>query len=184
MIQEIKDQYGAFFIMTASFSPFTHIPLLKKIAKTYPEKNILLLGVTHLDTPDWHQLIEISNVHYLGPVWAGNLKNYIASSIGCLTMIDFSVQKKRNAGSGSSLKNMIYLAQKKPIISTLTNDIPQFQNAGLYEAKNETEAMKLVKWMVDDKLYVDHSTIEEELNLLLYSKLITEILNEFSTRNS
>lgn len=178
-VEALKKKYKNYFLNAGSFSEKTNFKLLQLIADTFPDFNIVLLGKLYFTNNDnWTQLIETKNVHYLGAVPAKELKNYISAALICLTTYHFDHATKVNAGAGSSLKHMNYLAQKKVTISTLSNDIGKLQNNGIYTAVNNKDFISTIKAALSDKLHVDENLINDELQNLLYPILIEKILDK------
>jgi hypothetical protein len=178
-IKALKKKYKNYFLNAGSFSEKTNLKLLQLIADTFPEFNIVLLGKLYFKNyNNWTQLIESKNVHYLGAVPAKELKNYISAASICLTTYHFDHAAKVNAGAGSSLKHMNYMAQKKITISTLSNDIGQLQNNGIYTALSNKDFISTIKAALNNKLRVDENLINDELQKLLYPILIEKILDK------
>jgi hypothetical protein len=175
-ITKWKNEFGNYFVSAGSFSNKTNLKLLQLISNSFPDKNLVLLGKSYLDTdPDWIKLIQSRNVHFLGTVPAKTLKNYIAAAKICLTTYHYDHATSINAGAGSSLKHMNYLAQNKITISTLSNDINSVQNKGIYSATSDEQFIKYIQDSLEGKLELDENLITQQFENLLYPVLIERI---------
>lgn len=176
-VNTIKGKYGDFIIMIGAIAKDIDIDLLQAIAN---EKiNLVLIGSEPSNSNDWNELKKSEHVFYLGLMHAKNLKNYIAASKGCLIVYNFvSVQKGQV--SRSPLKALNYMAQKKPIITTIDAEIESLRNEGIYQAKNTKEFMGLVKKAIRSELNVNVEKVDTYLNKHNYSKLIKDILERLN----
>jgi hypothetical protein len=183
--ESIKKQQGKFLIAIGTFSDRNNLELLKLTADSFPEHTLLLLGQDNLgDHEGWQTLIQSKNVSYLGVVPAKELKNYISAAALCLTCYRFDHAALINSGAASSLKNMNYLAQNKVTISTLANDIEDFQDQGIYSATNDHDFISLIKKGLNNELAINSDLIQTKLKDLLYPKLILQILNKLLNKSN
>lgn len=119
-----------------------------------------------------------SNIEYLGTVPATELKNYIAASKCCLLLYKFDLKKA--IGTGSPLKVMNYLAQFKPVISSIDPEIPQFLGNSIYWAKNHEDYLSLIDQANENLLSTDNEKIKSYLNEHKYPELINTVLRKLN----
>lgn len=180
--QNIQKKYNDFALLTGTIAHNVDIDLLLSVAKS--NGNIVIIGPKHNFVSDkqkkWDELIELKNVHYIGPINGEELKNWVSASKFCLIAYSFDLLKV-NFNVHSSLKFMNYLAQNKLVISTLNGEMESLLQKGIYFAQNKKEFIDYTKEAWKDKLDVDASEIEKILLSRYYPVLIDRVFSSLSS---
>lgn len=175
-VSEIKKQYGDFVILIGSIASDLNFELLKIIADN--NFKLLILGVVTTKNNCWEELKKHTNIYYLGEIHAKEIKHYIASSNAGLILYNFKSIIDKN--SRTPLKIMNYLAQNKPIITSVKTTLTNLENKCIYNAFDSKEYLSLIQKSFNKKLTVDKNEIKMYLSNQYYSKLISEILNNLN----
>jgi len=176
-VDTLTKKFGSYLLCVGSFSKKTNLDLLKTVALTYPSHSLLLLGQVHFkNNASWNALLEKDNVEFLGAIAAKNLKHYVAAASVCLTAYHFNHAQNINAGAGSALKHINYLAQCKVIVSSLPNDLTAFQDKIIFSATTSHKYIELIRKALSGEFHIDKSFIRSELNKLLYTGFIDKAL--------
>ena len=178
LVESYKEKWGDYLLFVGSISHRTDLKLLQKISLIGPK--IILIGNSRFESTDedhfWHKLVSSPNVEWLGPIHAQNLKNYIAGASICLNTYKFN-DINSAGGSGSPMKMLNYLAQYKPIITSIDSEIPSIDGKGIFRAFNQEEFVDLIYKGIEGKLPVDKNVVQEYLESHTYPSKIKEILN-------
>lgn len=170
----IKEKLGDFAVLIGSITEDIDLKLLKKVAES--NINLVIIGTEIIKNESWERLKELENVSYLGEVHAKKIKNYIAASKAGLVSYKFKNTIDKN--TRTPLKIMNYLAQKKPIITSLKTTLDDLERKGIYHAEDTNEYLELIKKALHNQLYVDENRIKEYLSRHKYPSLINKILNQ------
>jgi glycosyltransferase involved in cell wall biosynthesis len=86
--EKLRGKYGPYLLVTGSINHDTNLPLLQRIADTFPERSLLLVGPDFLRDPvQRRQLAALqsrSNVRLAGVVHYHELKHWVAAAAVCL----------------------------------------------------------------------------------------------------
>ena len=183
--EELVDSYyqkwGDYILLVGTFYDGVALDLLEKISHLGPK--LILIGNSKYEhaPPDhlWHKILESPNVEWLGPVHAQVLKNYIAGASICLNAYKFD-RNNIAGGSGSPMKMLNYLAQFKPIITSIDSEIPTIDGKGIYRAYNENDFIQLVHKGIAGELAVDKMAVQEYLDSHAYPSMIEEVLQSLT----
>ena len=175
-VNQILNDYGKFAILIGSIDNDINLDLLKKIA--LKNIKIIIIGSEFKNNFEWEKLKQTNNIFYLGIMHAKELKNYISAAKVCLIAYNFS--PKKNQISRSPLKALNYLAQKKPIVSSIDTEIDILENEGIYKASNENEFFNFVNDGINNQLEINQQKIDDYLKKHKYELLINNILIELN----
>lgn len=169
VISDIKKKYGDFVILTGSIYSDINLKLINNISKKY---KVLLLGVVisnDIEKTEWQLLLDNQNIHYLGIINGLDLKNYIAAAKVCLLCYNYDIPRT------GSLKVINYLAQHKPIVTSVGIELEHLENKFIFRAKNNTEFMKYIEqnYNTEGKSF---ELLDHFLSEINYKNLIQNIL--------
>lgn len=175
--ESIIKLYQRFAIVVGTISQEIEIDLLYKLAK----KNIslVIIGQELIKNNKWEEIKNFPNVFYLGKMHAKKLKNYISAASVCLILYKFEGKKEQI--SRSPLKALNYLAQMKPVVSSIDSDVPSLLNKGIYQASNIEDFINITLKAIESDMVIDNLSITQYLDAHLYPKLISKILKEVKT---
>ncbi len=175
-ISAIKNRYGKFVILIGSITVDMNFDLLKIIA----EHNIklIILGQETSKIESWEKLKSHKNILYLGEVHAKEIKNYIAAASAGLIAYNFNNTVTKN--SRTPLKIMNYLAQNKPIITSVKTTLNTLENQCIYNANNSDEYLLLLQKAQNNELKVNTESINMYLSNHKYPILIKQILTQLN----
>ena len=174
-VNRIKKDHGSFFLLIGSLNDDIDYSLMNEVAS---KVKLVVLGSEKMRQEEnqlaWKRLKTQANIEYLGTIPARELKHYIASAKCCLLLYKFNL--KKTIGTGSPLKVMNYLAQYKPVVTSIDPEIPQLINCAIYWANNEQEFLKKCEDAVKGELPLDKVRVKELLGSRVYSSLILRIV--------
>lgn len=173
----IKKEYGEFVIIIGSIASDVNIKLLERIANE--QINVIVIGPETIKSSEWNKIKELDNLHYLGEMHSKELKNYISVANAGLIIYNF-ISKQKGQVSRSPLKALNYLAQEKPVITSIDSEISDLKNEGTYWAKNENEYLKFVHQAINFELNINTHKTRKYLNQHEYPKLISTIINQLA----
>ena len=137
--------------------------------------NLVVIGSESPGLSQWEEIKKLPHLFYLGSMHAKKLKNYIKAAKACLIVYNF-VSLQNDQVSRSPLKALNYLAQNKPIITSIDAEISELENDGVYKADNEEEFIGYVKKAFNNELKVNYDKVESYLKHHKYPELIECIL--------
>lgn len=173
-IDLIKEQFGDFVILIGSLSKDIDLALLRKIAET--NIRIVVIGPEVAKIEEWERLKDLTNVIYLGEIHAKKIKNYIAASkVG---LVAYKFKKIVDKNSRTPLKIINYLAQNKPVITSLKTPLSLLEKKAIYSAETIEEYVFLVEKAIQNQLFIDEEKIKEYLDNHKYPNLINQIFNQ------
>lgn len=174
-VQAIKKQYPNCMVLIGSINEYVDFELLHKLVVN-TDAPILLIGKeTTLNEKSkrlWQALQH--NVMYLGPVHAKQLKHYIAAATICLIAYRFDMKKA--VGTGSPLKALHYLAQHKPVVTSIDSEIETLEGRAIYRAEDREDFIRLVQAGLAGRLEVDREAVDQYLSEHTYGSAIRKIL--------
>jgi glycosyltransferase involved in cell wall biosynthesis len=176
-VDRITRRFGRFLFFAGGIERRTNLDLLTSVATRYPLAGLVIAGPNKLGASEravqFERLIRLPNVSYLGPVPGNELKNYIRAATVCLVVYRFG--EADGAGGTSSHKVLKYLAQKKPVISTLLPEPASLAGRALYFADREEGYLELVTRSLESGLAVDEGAVTSHLSGVRYSMLFRQI---------
>jgi hypothetical protein len=171
-VEMIYEEYGDFVIVVGTIAHDVDINLFKRIAE---EKiNLLIIGREIIVSDGWEVIKNLKNVHFIGQLHAKELKNYVSAAKAGLITYNFTPKQKHQIGR-SPLKVLNYLAQKIPIITSVSSDLDTLNNEVVYRAYNSEEFISFVKRAMGNNLFVNSDKIEHYLQQHSYPRLINTI---------
>lgn len=172
---EIKKKHGDFLILAGTIYDGIDFNLLHEISKKH---KLVILGKEELDVDTkkiWLDLLKSENIIYLGIINGLELKNYISAAKICLISYDF--KRTKIIGVGTPLKILNYLAQHKPIITSIDYELKKLENIAIYKANNVTEYLNLIDKLINIE-NIDKHSIDTYLMEVTYPNLINKIINQ------
>ena len=173
VVGEVCKKYGNFVVLVGNIAQDVNLEILKHLADN--NINVLIIGGVDSKSKSWEELLSKENIYFIGNVHAKKIKNYIAASQAGLIVYEF--KDIINENSRTPLKTMNYLSQKKPIITSQKTTLVQFENKGIFYAKDSEEFLQIVKKSINGKLYLDEIEIKKYLEIHNYPILIEKIFN-------
>ena len=169
----IQEKYGNFSILVGTISKDLNLNLLQDIEN---EKiKTLILGLEVEKSDKWNNIKSSTSIIFLGEIHAKEIKNYIAAASVCI--IAYNYRNNLDKYTRTPLKVINYLAQNKPIVSSLVTSLYNLENKAIYYSNDSGEFIRLVKEGMANRLYVDKDLVNKYLNELRYPFLINKILN-------
>ena len=124
--------------------------MIKYLAKSRPEYNIVLLGIKYDDSFDNQNLNKYPNIHFLGSKSYNVLPNYASKFTVCT--IPFLINDITQATS--PLKLFEYMALGKPIVTTNMNECKKYNSVMI--ANNKQEFVELIDKSIS--IYQDNNS--------------------------
>jgi len=176
-LQEIQQELGeGYLIFVGTINPDVDLELLYKIASEITQQKLVLIGPikTHpTDEALLEQVLAHKNVVYLGTKKATELKEYIAlASIG---IVPYKNKKVENVHR-TPLKLLNYIAQSKPIVTTINYELDNLKNQIIFEAYKHEDFIAELQAILSGQREINHPLIEAYQTSVLYTKLIQKIL--------
>lgn len=149
--QDLINIKGKIIGFVGLISEHIDIDLIEKIAKKYPDANIVLIGKEE-DSVDKH--IKLNNVFYLGEKKRKELPAYLAFFDICL----IPYKNTRRVRYANPTKFKEYIASGRPVV---TYDHPEIDEhiIGVYCAKNENEYIFNVSRLLMGADEINHEKI-------------------------
>ena len=139
IVEENKPIVGYYGAMANWFD----YDMVKKLAKERPNYNIVLIGIKYDGSFDEANLLEYSNIHFLGPKKYEELPYYASKFTICT--IPFLVNDITQATS--PLKLFEYMALGKPIVTTAMKECKKYESVKI--ANDADEFIKICDELVD-----------------------------------
>lgn len=175
LVKELKSRFGKYLLLVASIQQNTDLELIRSLI----DRGILLVIIGPVKLRDfalWNEIEKCSM--YIGVVKGSLLKNYIAASNGCLVTYK---HEKEIGKQGSPLKILSYLAQKKPVVSSIDPDLDDYQSMGVHFTQEHDEFISTSKRIFNGELKNDaaiNQRIDEYLKQNTYSNAIKTVLKK------
>lgn len=176
--EKIKNQYGEFVLFTGTLSDANDYSLILHLVQHFREYNFVFIGPMMLNDSNnelFKKVLSCSNVHYLGIKDGKALKNYIYASSACI--IPYHFTPKKTGDIRSPLKALHYLAQYKPVITSVDCEIEILENKAVYFAEDQSAFVKLLYTCLQKKNFYDMAAVKNYLNAARYNKFIDKILD-------
>lgn len=175
--EKIRKQYGEFVLFTGTLSNANDFSLILHLVQHFRQYNFIFIGPEILNDSNkelFRKVLSCSNVHYLGTKDGKSLKNYIYASSVCIIPYRFAPKKTGNIRS--PLKALHYLAQFKPVITSIDCEIDELDNKAVYFAKDEASFVQLLDDCLQNKNYYDTTAVKNYLDHARYDKFIDKII--------
>ncbi|MBK9421158.1 MAG: glycosyltransferase [Flavobacteriales bacterium] len=152
--EHYRRQWGRYAVMAAGINERTHYALLLALAERILELKLVLVGPlapisgNQKDLRD--QLLTLPNVVHLGVQHPDELRHIILGCVVGLVTYAFEVyQIKPLAASGTPLKVITYLAQQRPVVSSINSYIPELDRRGVFKPEDVDEFIEVVLKILD-----------------------------------
>ncbi len=176
--EKIRKQYGDFVLFTGTLSNANDFSLILNLVQHFNYYNFIFIGPEMLNDSNkelFKKVLSCSNAHYLGTKDGKALKNYIYASSSCIIPYRFTPKKTGNIRS--PLKALHYLAQLKPVITSIDCEIEELENKAIYYAKDQEAFVKLLHDSLNKKNFYDTTAVKNYLDHARYDKFIDKILD-------
>lgn len=173
-IENYKKKFGDFVILIGSVTIDMNFNLIQNLADN--NIKLVVLGMEIFKNEYWDKLKQHENINYLGEVHAKEIKNYIAASKAGLVIYNFKRIIDKN--SRTPLKIMNYIAQNKPVITSIKVPLSLLEGKAIYTAETQEEYVLFTKKAICNQLFVDKGKTKGYLDNHKYPNLINQILNQ------
>jgi hypothetical protein len=178
-VNELKKEYGSYFLCLGSISSHTNMDILERVSQEFPGNIILVVGPVKAHdsetTTRFYEFIKNKNVKYTGPRHGLELKNYVAASAVCIVpYVDLAALNTNR----SPMRILSYIAQYKPVINTVDSEIPELENKIIYTSMDPQKFCDFIKKALAGELVVDKKAVDAYMNKIEYSGLIDNIMNK------
>jgi len=180
VVGKLKKKYGDYILHAGSINDRLDISVFREILNHFENRKLVLIGPNRLKIREnkkiFDECISKNNCEYLGLVSGEKVKNYVKASKVCL--VSYSFDSKQTLGPiTSSLKVLNYLAQKKPVITSNRLEYPSLSDKAIFYGKDIKEYVTLIEKVLDNKLSVDRSLVDDFLMEHYYKSYIQQIFN-------
>lgn len=177
-----RNKWGTYVIMAGAIDHRLDYGLLLAIVEEFPGLNLVLAGSwPRLDTRTEKlrdRLAGAPNVHFTGVQPPDELRHIIGGAMAGLVCYHFQPYSDKPDRPYGSMKPLIYLAQMKPVISSVNCHLPGLHQKAVYKAENQASFLKLVGQAARGDLALDTSIVSDFLNQVDYGSQATQILND------
>jgi hypothetical protein len=175
--ERLRGEYGPYLLVTGSINHDTNLPLLQRIADTFPERTLLLVGPDFLRDPVQRGQLDAlrrrPNVRLAGVVHYLELRHWVAAAAVCLV----PYLSAREGFFRNPIKITNYIAQGKPVVNSVKMpELEPLEGKIVFTAASDDAFVRLVKDALDGRLPVDPSFVARYLQEHLYEKLVDKIL--------
>jgi hypothetical protein len=182
-VAEYGSKYGKYYIVTGTISSESSIKLMNRLTDNIKGYNLVIVGPAAFENNDdeaeFELLTKKENVFYTGPVHGLELKNYIAAASACIIPYKFPDEKKLNVRS--PLKALNYIAQNKPVISSIDCELPSLNGHAVYQPFSHEEFESMLRKALSGDIGSDKVKTEAYLKSVSYITLIHKILHQLET---
>jgi hypothetical protein len=179
-----ENQYGKdYLLFTGTITDDVDLELVEKILNKFPEKTILIAGYLKTSKINERKFNFIKNKHnnlkFIGKVHAKILKYLINNSSICIVPYKKILEQNTHR---TPLKIINYLAQYKPIITTINYELKDLSEIIIFEAKNHEDFLEKVNHHLESNFITleKKKIIENYLNSIQYSNLIKNIFDSYT----
>jgi len=181
-LQNIRFNYESDILFVGTINPDVDIQLILTLANNFTNQKILIIGplsvnITSEQSQLFDQLIRCENVVYLNKRPANELKYYIASTKICIVPYQANNQHFKR----TPLKIIHYLAQYKPVISTVR--LMELDEKAVFFVENYEEFISRVEDVLNGRLKINRNFTEEYLTRISYPNLIDKILSHLESNS-
>ncbi|WP_158281448.1 glycosyltransferase [Sediminitomix flava] len=179
-VKALEKHFGGYVLMVGGLNHDVDFDLLEQISNQF---SLVILGKLQTkESEDWEKwglLKEKDNVHALGVVHAKELKNYIAASKVCITAYQFDLQEK--GGNRSPLKILNYIAQKKPVVTSIDSEVNELDGELIFCEKDKKSYLdRIAQLMQTEKFDMNEELIIQFLGERTYPKMIEKIFEKLN----
>ncbi|MBL7929288.1 MAG: hypothetical protein JNL47_07430 [Bacteroidia bacterium] len=176
--EKIRKQYGDFVLFTGTLSDANDFSLILTLVQHFSHYNFIFVGPEMLNESNkklFETILSSSNACYLGTKDGKELKNFIHASSACI--IPYHFTPKKTGDIRSPLKALHYLAQFKPVITSVDCEIDELENKAIYFANNQTSFIQLLDACLQKKNNYDITAVKNFLDHARYDKFIDKIID-------
>lgn len=177
-----RQRWGRFILLVAGLNGYVDYQLLQQVSERFPDHPLLLLG-TILPMEErarqaLDRLLARANVHHLGAMPPGRMKDLVrAASVG-LVAYDFEPTASEATGPGRTpLKAITYLSQHLPVVSTINSLIPELDGRGYFKAEDADDLLGRVAEVLEGRARVEVTAVDAYMDRVEYPELIRQVFS-------
>lgn len=176
-VEELRARHGDYVLLAGTINQDVDLQLLRAVARR--GFRLLLVGKPEAVVaaqPPWAELLQEPGITYVGPVHAKDLKHYIAASRVCITAYHFDLRKV--LGSRSPLKVLGYLAQGKPVVTSVDAEIPELEQVAIYRSHDQQGFLQTLERLFSQPAVAAPERVAGYLAQHRYPRLIASIFQK------
>jgi hypothetical protein len=176
--EKIRKQFGNFVLFTGTLSNANDYSLILALVQHFKHYNFIFIGPEMLNESNkdlFKKTLSCSNARYLGIQDGKALKNYIGAASACIIPYHFTPKKTGNIRS--PLKALHYLAQLKPVVTSVDCELDELENKAIYMANNQASFIQLLDDCLQQKNFYDKEAVKKYLEEARYDLFIDKILD-------
>lgn len=170
-----KQAKHPYAIMAGGITSRTDYALLQTMCERLPRLRLILAGQMEPLEPELERqrnaLLALSNVQYAGVLHPNQLQSLVGAAIVGLIAYGFDPVQ------GTPLKALNYLAQLRPVVSSINCRIPELEGKGIYHVENAENFIQRVTQAMDGTLQLEEEVVNRYLDDRSYDKLVARILD-------
>lgn len=172
--------YQGSIVLLGSFLNDVDYELLIRIANTFPNRKLVLIGPDKTSMNDradlFKELCGLSNVEWTGPLPPEKHLPILRSSSVCLIAYDTSGKVlKKDRIFGTPLKVISYLACHKPVVTNIDCEIPSLVGKAIYYASDADSYLDFIQSLLENEIVLDSSKLDAYLESISYEKIIGNV---------
>lgn len=181
-IASYREQWHPYVILAGGLNKHVNYTLLKYLAEQIPELTLVLAGERlPAAGPDQADLFALQNVVHAGVFPPEKLRGLIGGAVAGLIAYEFQPRRAQPERAGRTpLKAISYLAQMKPVVTSINCYIPELDEKGVFKADTPDEFIGRIRQIIDGRIKLNEAATEAYLNGILYPELIQEIFSNLS----
>jgi glycosyltransferase involved in cell wall biosynthesis len=180
LIDNLLPDLKQFVILAGTLDGRVDYDLLIQVTQRIPDLNLVLTGtmppVAAAADKARRHLLQSPNVHATGPLHPDELAYLIRHSLAGLLAYRIEPFNLRPEHSYGSMKPLTYLAQMKPVITTVNCFLPTLMNKAVYKVESETDFINKLQDALNGKLLLDVDLVREYVNEHSYGRLANMII--------
>ena len=168
----MKNNYKKIICYYGALAKWFDYELINKVAKTYSNYAIVLIGIEYDDSLRASNILSNSNIYFLGKIDYKNLIQY--SSLADLLIIPFIINEITQ--STSPVKLFEYMAAQKPILTTAMKECQKYKSVNI--ANSHEDFINMIPNVIELSKNVSYlKLLNKEASENTWYKKANEILN-------
>lgn len=178
-VMQHQRKLGPYVVLAGALNYRVNFNLLRRAAQNFPQLCIALAGPLPTLPPaleaERSNLLAMPNVFHAGILHPDELRNLVRGANAGIVAYNYKAWTLTATKPSGSLKVLTYLAQLRPVISTINSNIPELDGAGVYHVTTDEEF--LFRWgqAAEDTLALNEDRVCSYLDMIEYPVLIQEI---------
>lgn len=170
-----RQRWAPYVILAGGLNEHVNYSLLSALADALPQVKLVLAGQrTTVATREQAAFWARSNVVHAGIAAPGQLRDMIAGAFAGLVAYRFGPNTGKPGRT--PLKAVSYLAQSKPVVSTIDCHIPELDGISIFRAHDQEEFIDTVKGMLNGTIPIQPGPGQRYLDSVSYTQLTRRIL--------